>query len=143
MNVNLNPIAPIVELGTTIIDKIFPDKDAAQKAKLALMELQQKGELTELNQKYNAIIAEAKSNDPWTSRARPSFMYVIYILLLSSIPFGILYAFNPVMAGNITTGMAAWFKAIPDTIYTLFGAGYLGYGAFRSYDKSKIISNKK
>lgn len=143
MNINLNPLSPVIELGTTIIDKIFPDKDEAQKAKLAILELQQKGELTELNQKYNAIVAEAKSNDPWTSRARPAFLYVIYILLLSAIPFGILYAFNPVVANNITTGIGAWFKAIPDSIYTLFGAGYLGYGGYRSYDKGKILSAKK
>jgi hypothetical protein len=29
-----------------------------------------------------AVLAEAESPDPWTSRARPSFLYVMYVLLL-------------------------------------------------------------
>jgi len=143
MSIDLNPLSPLIDLSTTIIDKIFPDKDEAKKIKLSMLELQQKGELTELEQKYNAIVAEAKSNDPWTSRARPSFLYVMYILLLASIPFGILYAFNPTMANHISEGIAAWFRAIPDAIYTLFGAGYLGYGGYRSFDKAKMLSIKK
>ena len=36
----------------------------------------------------SAIVAEANSSDPWTSRARPSFLYLIYVLLLFAVPMG-------------------------------------------------------
>lgn len=82
-------------------------------------------------------LAEAQSQDKWTSRSRPLFMYVIYVLILSAIPMGVLYAFNPTKAGQIAIGFKAWLDAIPQDFIWLFGAGYLGYGAFRSFDKWK------
>lgn len=87
--------------------------------------------------RVSVVVAESQSQDKWTSRGRPMFLYVIYIMLLSAIPMGIVYAVNPETAGNIVTGFGAWLKAIPDNLYALFGAGYLGYGAFRTYDKTK------
>ena len=65
------------------------------------------------------------------------FLYVIYIMLLSSIPMGIIYAINPAISANIVTGFQAWLKAIPNELYALFGAGYLGYGTFRTIGKVK------
>ena len=130
-----DPISGLFEIGGKIIDKIFPDKNAADKAKLEFMKLQQEGKFKELEARYKAITTEAQSADPWTSRARPSFMYVIYIYILSALPMGVLFAFNPEMATNVTIGVKAWLEAIPGNLYTLFGVGYVGYGAYRSYDK--------
>jgi len=89
--------------------------------------------------RLNVVIAESQSQDKWTSRGRPMFLYVIYIMLLASIPMGVVYALNPVLAGNIVAGFKAWLEAIPDNLYALFGAGYLGYGAFRTVDKVKGV----
>ena len=130
-------ILPFLDVGMKILDKVIPDPEARQKAKLDLMQLQQQGQLKEMEVSMSAIIAEANSQDKWTSRARPSFLYVIYILLLSSIPMGIVYAFSPVLAQNITTGFKAWLGAIPSEIITLFGVGYLGYAGGRSMEKIK------
>jgi hypothetical protein len=132
---SFDPISALFNLGSNIIDKIFPDPVDRDKAKFELVRLQQDGQLKELESRMSAIIQEAKSSDPWTSRARPSFLYVMYIMILSCIPIGILYAFNPAIAHNIATGMQGWLKAIPEPLYALFGAGYLGYSASRSYDK--------
>jgi hypothetical protein len=132
---SFDPISALFNLGSNIIDKIFPDPVDRDKAKFELVRLQQDGQLKELESRMSAIIQEAKSSDPWTSRARPSFLYVMYIMILSCIPMGILYAFNPAIAHNIATGMQEWLKAIPEPLYALFGAGYLGYSASRSYDK--------
>ena len=87
----------------------------------------------------SAILAEAKSDDPWTSRARPSFLYTIYLLILAAIPIGILSAFKPEMATQIASGMQAWLGAIPDTLWQVFGFGYLGYTGAREYGKSKLL----
>lgn len=131
-------IGGLVEAGLKIIDKVIPDPEAKAAAQLKLMELQQQGQLKELEVAMSAIIAEAQSSDPYTSRARPSFLYVIYILLLSSLPFSVLYAVNPEIAAEIVAGFKAWLEAIPEPYITLFGVGYLGYSTARSIDKRKV-----
>jgi hypothetical protein len=131
----------LLDMGSKIIDKIWPDKIAQQverdKAQLALLQMQQAGELQLLSVQMSAILAEAQSADPWTSRSRPLFLYVMYIMILISIPMGLLSAFKPEMATSIAHGMQAWLTAIPDSLYALFGVGYLGYTGARSWDKSK------
>lgn len=120
---------------TSIIDKIIPDKEARDKAKLELIRLQGSQELAEIQARLAAIVAEANSNDPWTSRARPSFLYVMYALILFALPMGILAAFNPAMALAIGQGMNAYLGGLPDSLYALFGTGYLGYTAARQWGK--------
>jgi hypothetical protein len=83
------------------------------------------------------VLAESQSQDKWTSRGRPMFLYVMYIMLLFGIPMGLVAAFWPDKALAIAAGYQAWLKAIPSDLYALFGAGYLGYGVFRSVDKAK------
>lgn len=137
MGFDITGLGSAFDFGSKIIDKLFPDKAEADKQKLALLTLQQNGEFKELEERMKAITTEGSSADPLTSRARPSFLYVMYVLLLSSIPFGLTYAINPIAANNFVTGFKSWFDAIPGDLYALFGAGYLGYGAYRSYDKRK------
>lgn len=127
----------ILSIGTKLIDKFIPDPIEAQKAKGELLQMQQDGQLKELETRMSAILAEANSADPWTSRARPSFMYVIYACILAGIPMGFLHAFQPEMAMSVAAGFKAWLAAIPDTLYTLFGVGYVGYSASRTVDKYK------
>jgi len=88
----------------------------------------------------NVALAEAQSADKWTSRARPAFLYVVYIFILAAFPMGVLMAFFPSEAKGITAGVKAWLDSIPGDMWALFGAGYLGYGAFRSYDKTRGTS---
>jgi hypothetical protein len=126
-------IAPVCSL----IDKLIPDEGAREAAKLKLYEAEGKQALEEIRAQLSPILAEAQSSDPWTSRARPSFMYVIYVLLLASIPMGILFAYDAETAGRITEGFKNWLAAIPETIINLFGMGYLGYTGARSFEKWK------
>ncbi len=127
----------VVGIGGKLIDKFFPDPVEAAKAKAELLRMQQAGELKELETRMSAILAEAKSSDPWTSRARPSFLYVVYIIILAAIPMGILHAYKPDLAVGIAEGFKAWLNAIPGDMWWLFGAGYLGYTGARSLDKRK------
>jgi len=131
----LDPLTAGLTFATKTLDKIFPDKTEAAKAKLKLAELSQAGELEELKIGMSAIIAEAKSNDPWTSRARPSFLYVMYIMILFAIPMGILSAFRPEIALQISNGIKGYLNAIPSYMWQTFGLGYSGYAIARSYDK--------
>lgn len=120
---------------TAIIDKLIPDKAARDKAKLELLQLQGSQELAEINSRLSAIVAEANSHDPWTSRARPSFLYVIYVLLLFALPMGVIAAFRPDTAQAIAAGMNAYLSGLPEPLYALFGTGYLGYTAARQWGK--------
>lgn len=133
----------ILNVGSKILDKVIPDPAQKAEANLKLQQLAQQGDMAELNRSFDAIIAEAQSSDKWTSRARPSFMYVMYLMILSSIPFGVLFAFRPDIAGHITEGLGAWLGAIPDSMWALFGAGYVGYSASRSYDKGMEVKHWK
>ena len=120
-----------------IIDKIVPDPKARDEAKLKLLALQGSQELEQIKTQMAAIIAEAQSTDPWTSRARPSFLYVMYALLLWAIPMGLIAAVRPQMAADIAAGMNAYLSGIPEPLYALFGTGYLGYTAARSWGKAR------
>ena len=132
-------IGSIFTIGGKIIDKLFPDPDQKAKAQLELLAMQQSGELEGVKVQLSAIIAEAQSADPWTSRARPSFLYVVYILLLWSLPMGVLFVFNPDAATRFTDGFKAWMNAIPESVLTLFGTVMLGYVISRGYEKTKGI----
>lgn len=121
----------------SIIDKIIPDKEARARAKLELLQLEGTQELQQIQTRLSAIIAEANSADPWTSRARPSFLYVIYTLLLWAIPMGLIAAFRPQAAQDIAAGMNAYLGGLPEPLYALFGTGYLGYTAARQWGKLK------
>ena len=126
-------IGPIAGL----IDKIIPDPKARDAAKLVLLRLQGSQELDQVKTQMSAILSEAQSTDPWTSRARPSFLYVMYALLLWAIPMGLIAAVQPVMARDIAAGMNAYLAGIPEPLYALFGTGYLGYTVARSWGKAK------
>ena len=135
----MNPLilGPLFDLGKSLIGRLFPDPSEKAKAELELLKMSQDGELKLLATQMSAIVSEAQSPDPWTSRARPSFLYVMYILILWAIPMGILSAFKPEVALAITRGMTGYLSAIPDSLYALFGTGYLGYTAARQWGKSK------
>ena len=122
---------------TRLIDKVIPDPQARDRAKLELLQLQGSQEMEALKTQLSAIVAEAQSADPWTSRARPSFLYVMYALLLWAIPMGLIAAAQPEMADAISHGMAAYLNGIPEPLYALFGTGYLGYTAARQWGKAK------
>jgi hypothetical protein len=136
-------IPPLFELGKAIIDRVFPDKVAQAteraKAELELATLAHDGRLKEMSTQLSAIIAEAESEDKWTSRARPSFMYVMYTMILAALPAGIGFAFNPDVVISVTTGVKAWLGAIPEEMWWLFGTGYLGYAVTRSWDKKNGV----
>ncbi|MBI1403865.1 MAG: hypothetical protein GC147_11700 [Porphyrobacter sp.] len=124
---------------SAIIDRIIPDKEARAKAKLELVALQGTQEMQMIEAQLQAIVAEANSKDPWTSRARPSFLYVMYVLLLTALPMGLLSAFNPAAAKDIAAGMNAYLNGLPEPLYALFGTGYLGYTAARQWGKVKGV----
>jgi hypothetical protein len=140
----MDPIASVVT-GVAkplfdLIDNLFTSDEEREKVKLALMTQAGQQRLAETAQQMSAILADANSADPWTSRARPAFLYVMYLLVLVSLPMGVLFAFKPETANAIAVGFGAWLNAIPESMWALFGAGYLGYTGARTWEKGKGLS---
>lgn len=83
----------------------------------------------------STILAESQSPDPYVSRARPSFLYLMYGMIGLALPMGVLAAISPATATAMNGGIRAYLASLPDALYTLFGTGYLGYTAARQWGK--------
>lgn len=108
-----------------------------EKMKQALEEKKSLAEVEIEKTRLSVMVAEASSPDKWTSRARPSFLYVMYILLLGSLPFAGFTVYNEALALKYVQGFQNWLNAIPSELYGLFGAGFLGYAGLRTWEKKK------
>ena len=127
----------IVPVLGDVLDKIIPDAAQRDAAKLELLKAQQAGKLDETRTQLSAILAEANSADPWTSRARPTFLYVFYVLLMLCVVGGILGIWWPERVTTAAQNVANLMAALPEELWWVFGVGYLGYTGARSFDKRR------
>jgi len=129
-------VGPLAKLAGDLIDNLFETEEEKAAARAKLMKLEQQGALQEMQIHLSAILAEAKSKDPWTSRARPSFLYLMYgvigFIVFFAAPLGVFYPTEVELAAD---NMARLLNAVPESLWWLFGAGYLGYTGARSFDK--------
>jgi len=133
-------IANVSTLLNTAVNKIWPDPQDKAKAEAVTLMAAADAAVTQLKAAQAVMLAEASSSDKWTSRARPSLLYVMYLLILAGIPFGALAAFKPDVAHAIAGGMNSWLAAIPDTLWQMMGFCYLGYTGGRTFEKVKGVS---
>jgi len=121
----------------SLIDKFIPDEEKRAAAKLEMMKTENQQVLSEMQASLSAVLAEAQSADPWTSRARPGFLYLMYAVIFLCVVGGIIGIWYPQDMQQAAQNMNALLKAIPTELYNLFGLGYLGYAGARSFDKWK------
>ena len=122
------------DLRTAFTGKEPIDGNKAAELALKVQELEANVEQARIS----IMVAEASSNDPWTSRARPSFLYVFYVVVIVLVllaPF--IGIFFPNQMNQFYINVAAGFKAIPESMWATFTVGYLGYTAARQYGKAK------
>ncbi|MAR57140.1 MAG: hypothetical protein CMM93_08165 [Rickettsiales bacterium] len=131
---------PVIE---KVLDRVLPNEEAREKARSELISLQNSQELKLMEIQMSAILAEASSADPFTSRARPSFLYLMYGIISLAFIGGILGIWWPAETQLAADNINAMFNAIPEPLYVLFGTGYLGYTASRSWDKRTIAKSQK
>jgi hypothetical protein len=127
----------LIPLVSKLLDRTVTDARALNAAKLELLKAGDQPEMQAILAQMQAVVAEAQTADLWTRRARPGFLYVMYALILWSIPMGLVAAVEPGMAAGIARGMTAYLRGIPEELYALFGTGYLGYTAARAWGKAK------
>jgi len=132
----------VFNLASTVIDKIFPDKTEAQKAKLRLKELEQSGELAKMAalQKWdeaqtsvNAV--EAAHRSLFVAGWRPGVGWVgVTGMALAWVVFPIL---EVVLKIN---GVAVEMPAVNVYELGVIIGGMLGLGGLRTYEKYKGVT---
>ena len=92
------PIPALLSIGSKLIDKFFPDAQAAEAAKLKLLEMQQNGDLAQLNadvteqHELTARLQADMASDSWLSKnIRP--MTLVFILVAYTV-FGMMSAWD-------------------------------------------------
>ena len=118
-----------------VIDRVIPDPKARDEAKIELTRLETTNSLDQIRVQLSAILADTNSGDPWTMRARPCFLYMMYVIILFSLPVGIVAAFNMDRAKAIAIGIGMYLNGLPEPLYALFGTGYVGYTVARQWGK--------
>jgi hypothetical protein len=73
---SLDPLSAALDLGNTLIQRIFPDPAQANAAKLELMKLQQNGELQQITGQLEINKAEAANPSIFVSGWRPFIGWV-------------------------------------------------------------------
>ncbi len=118
----------------SLIDKIFPNADDAQKARIELLKMQESGELAQLEVNK----AEASNSHIFVSGWRPFIGWVCGIIFLYN------YLIQPAITLAATYHTQHVFPALPildstDVMTVLFGM--LGLGSLRTVEKIKGVHN--
>ena len=79
----MDPITAVLGIGGKLIDRLWPDPEQRAQAQLALMELAQKGELTELIERASIVKAEAQSDHWLAATWRPVLMLTFGALIVA------------------------------------------------------------
>ncbi|GLS27750.1 3TM-type holin [Marinibactrum halimedae] len=135
-------ISEVAGLLTSAIDKFAISKADKAKLKHEAAKLAMEGRFKEQEMAIQAIVAEAKSSDPYTSRARPTFLYVMYGVIIFCFLGGILGIWWPDQTFQAAKNIEALLDSVPEGMWIMFGAGYLGYVKKRSDDKLLLSGNK-
>lgn len=80
---SMDPLTAILDVGGKVIDRLWPDANEAAKARLALLDLAQRGELAELTGRINIIQTEAASSHWLAANWRPLMMLTFGALIVA------------------------------------------------------------
>lgn len=114
---------------TDIVDRFVQTPEEKAKALIELRQLEVRETEAIVAATSAAITAEASSDDPWVRRARPTFLYLMYLIMG--------WNFIGLPLAQFVLGMELQPIDLPSDLYYLFGAGYLGYVGARTWDKNK------
>jgi hypothetical protein len=126
---SLDPLTAGVDLATTVINKIWPDKSAAEAAQLAAAVALVQGQM-DVNK------AEAASPNAFTSGWRPAIGWVCGLALLFQYILRPMLMWFGVIAGH------QWppLPGIDDNLWQLM-LGLLGLGGLRTFEKTKGVAS--
>jgi len=133
----LDPISAALDLGNTLITRIFPDPAQAANAKLELLKLQQSGDLATMTAQTYINKEEAKSASIFVSGWRPAIGWVCALALFYQ------YLLKPLSIGILPTfGITAPpLPGLDDNLWQLM-MGMLGMGGLRTFEKVQGVASK-
>lgn len=79
----LDPISAALDVGGKLIDRLWPDPTQRDQARLAMLELAQKGELAELTGRAEIVKTEAASEHVLAATWRPILMLTFGSLIVA------------------------------------------------------------
>lgn len=140
---DLTGLGSLFDFGGKLIDKLFPDPQKAQEAKIELFKLQQNGELAQLaadtaiatgQMEINKV--EAASSSLFVSGWRPSIGWVCSAAFAMNFVIGPLATFSALAI----TGKAIPWPTLDTATMLPVLLGLLGLGAMRSTEKIKGVA---
>lgn len=134
----LDPISAALELGTSVINKIWPDPVKQAEEQRKLQELAQKGSLEELNAEVKLLISQVDLNK--VEAAHKSIFVAGWRPFVGWVcGFGLLY--NVILAPFLDIWLTVP-EVKADLLYPVL-LGMLGLGGMRSFEKVKRVSREK
>jgi hypothetical protein len=137
-------IPAVIEAGIKVIERIFPDPNEAAKAKLALFEMQQKGELAQLTAEVDIAQAQSEINkieaadaSPFKSNWRPAIGWICAVALLYQ------FLIRPfLIMALVIAGLTMDYSLLDLDVATLMTLlfGILGLGWYRTAEKIKGVN---
>ena len=140
----MDPLTAIVDLGSTLIQKIWPDPAKQQEELRKLQELKQAGDLAELNAHVQLLVSQMEINK--IEAASPHWFvagwrpFVGWVCVLALAYVAIIEPFMRFVANIL--GYAGTFPVIDTEITLQVLLGMLGLGVMRSRDKEKQVDTK-
>lgn len=131
----LDPISAALDIGSKIIERVWPDPAQRAAAQLELLKLQQSGELAIITAQTDINKIEAANSNVFVSGWRPAAGWVCVL--------GLFYTFF----GQPLLGWLSGYLgiALPPEINTgdlfILLGGMLGLGSLRSFDKLKGVAS--
>jgi len=134
------PLGAILDIGSKLVDKFFPDPAQAEQAKLKLLEMQQTGELAQLaaatdlaKLQIQTNLEEAKSTNWFVAGWRP------FVGWICGAGLAYVAIFEPIarFVAKVFFNYAGDFPVINTDLTMQVLMGVLGLGAMRSVEKVK------
>lgn len=134
----MNPLllAPVLEIGKSLVERFFPDKEEARKAEAEFLRMAAEGELKQVIAQLEINAREAAHPSVFVAGWRPFFGWLG--------GFGFLYAV-------IGQPLLAWVAAVKgwpappalnlDLLWVVV-TGMLGIGGLRTFEKTKGVATK-
>jgi hypothetical protein len=134
----MNPIvlAPLLDVGKTLLDRFIPDPDAKRQAEAEFLSMAMQGELKQVIAQLEINAKEAMHPSMWVAGWRPAVGWVGAL--------GLFYATigQPVLAWlSVAKGWPAPPELNVDLLWVTL-SGMLGIGGLRTYEKSKGVATK-
>lgn len=125
-------LGAILDVAGKLIERIFPDPKQRAEAQLALLKMQQEGELRELSAQWDINKIEAASNDAFARRWRPALGWV----LVAS--FAVQFLIAPIGTWiAMLYGSTVQFPALDTATFMPVLLGMLGLAGYRTYEKTR------